>query len=585
MLNFRKRVLIQKESHSFQDELNYFDESALKKKTISKKVKIFYYSIFVWEVMLVGIFFLFWDTLNAFGIFYAGAASLILKSIVYLVCLILGVFRFFQLFGTNKSYLNPKIPLFLKILLSVVIVWGVIVYNWLVMSSLKGLWIANHNNKAPGLSVSNYGITTSLTRYWQADTCPIASKPWLVYITLPEEALSNIFITFHLNPESCPTDTWSPFIEVWSVTTDIKSWNKWTSYTPTKGEYRLPDHEYSSREIYTLLLKNLEELKTYAFRITHEGWSTADAQIYYYQNFNTQKMNIVNGGDIGNVKAATMINDNIVAKADADLIFVGGDIAYDNAFPEWYRWYDHLLLRLPYQVKDENSGAVKVIPLLFSTGNHDLGVNSYSEHKFKFDDTTPAFKHYFPQNTFEGGVPTLSNRKSYFTHRIGSKMLFLSLDTGYEVDIAGDQTKWLEDQLSERQYQYKFVQYHHPFYAAWSKGNVGIVADEGKKHWVPLFDKYGVTMSFENHIHGFKRTKFLKNGIPDEKGTVYLGDGSWGPLVSSCSLVNQDIIVKSGILNHVWVIKIDGNNISTVAYDENGSILDSFTMNSNKDMQ
>ena len=346
-----------------------------------------------------------------------------------------------------------------------------------------------------------------------------------------------------------------------------------------KGEYQLPDHEYSSREIYTFLLTNLVELQTYAFRISHDGWDINKAQIYYYQNFNTQKMTIVNGGDIGNVKIAFQMNDNVISKADADLIFVGGDIAYDNAFPEWYRWYDNLLLHLPYQVKDENSKTIRIIPLIFSTGNHDLGVNSFSGHKFQFDDTTPAFKHYFPQNTYKGEVPQLSQRKSYFTHRIGTRILLLSLDTGYEVDMAGDQTKWLETQLSEKDYDHKFVQYHHPFYAACSKGDTGIIADEGKTHWIPLFDKYAVSMAFENHIHGFKRTKSIKNGKPDISGTVYLGDGSWGPLVSSWSLINQDIMVKSGVLNHVWIIKINGFYVSSIAYDQNGNILDSFLLN------
>ena len=45
-------------------------------------------------------------------------------------------------------------------------------------------------------------------------------------------------------------------------------------------------------------------------------------------------MTIVNGGDIGNNDIATQINQNVLKDRDYDVIFVGGDIAYDNGFPE-----------------------------------------------------------------------------------------------------------------------------------------------------------------------------------------------------------------------------------------------------------
>lgn len=86
--------------------------------------------------------------------------------------------------------------------------------------------------------------------------------------------------------------------------------------------------------MFSLLLQELEENKSYVFKIVHDGWNNTNAQLYYYKNFDTKQMTIINGGDIGNVQTATNINNNVVAKINADLIFVGGDIAYDNAFAE-----------------------------------------------------------------------------------------------------------------------------------------------------------------------------------------------------------------------------------------------------------
>lgn len=110
------------------------------------------------------------------------------------------------------------------------------------------------------------------------------------------------------------------------------------------------------------------------------------------------------------------------------------------------------MLRLPY-LKPSAEGALRVIPLMLSVGNHDLGVNAFSKHKHVEDNTRPVFKHYFPQNTDKDGkIPALKDRPSIFTHRLGNDVLFLSLDTGYELEMV-DQLEFIEDELSKRDYK------------------------------------------------------------------------------------------------------------------------------------
>jgi hypothetical protein len=60
--------------------------------------------------------------------------------------------------------------------------------------------------------------------------------------------------------------------------------------------------------------------------------------------------------------------------------------------------------------------------------------------------------------------------------------------------------------------------------------------DEGttleiRQHWVPLFEKAGVSAAFEHHDHAYKRTHPLLGGKVQDapaKGVTYLGDGAWG---------------------------------------------------------
>lgn len=446
------------------------------------------------------------------------------------------------------------------------------------MVFFKGLCIANHNNDIPGFHFTNFGITSALTRSWYHDTCPNKGKPCFVYTTLPEDALGSVFISFHINPHSCKGD-WAPKLEYSEVdaVSDIPSittWNTWSEQE--KGEYRPPSHEHFSREVYTCLLKGLQESKIYAFRVSQEGWSETP-DVYYHQNFNTKKMKILNGGDIGNVKPAKRLHENVVRGYDADMILVGGDISYDNNFATCFYWYDHLFKRLPYLKIDESTNATRVIPLILAVGNHDLGVNNYSGRNLTEDenDSMPVYKHFFPQNTHQGGIPKRKDRRTYFTKKFGDSVLLLVLDTGYEVEMA-EQEQFIKDELS-KDYTYKFAIYHHPLYSAWSKGEKDKATSQGRKIWVPLFDEHKLTMSFENHVHGFKRTKPLKDGKVAEGGTIYIGDGSWGPLVGHWGVNNRDLMENYGRIHHVWQIEFDENQqLKANAYNDKGENIDSF---------
>mmetsp|Transcript_29034 Transcript_29034/g.28711 ORF Transcript_29034/g.28711 Transcript_29034/m.28711 type:complete len:88 (+) Transcript_29034:1145-1408(+) len=86
-------------------------------------------------------------------------------------------------------------------------------------------------------------------------------------------------------------------------------------------------------------------------------------------------------------------------------------------------------------------------------------------------------------------------------------------------------------------------------------------------------------MSFENHVHGFKRTKPLKGGKVAEDGTVYIGDGSWGPLIGDCEPNNRDLMDNNNAIHHVWHIKINGNQLQGTALNDKGEAIDNFTKN------
>jgi len=181
--------------HDSQDQ----DEGIDFLKRDPSEVRILYYFIISFEIILAILVLFFWDVMNSFGVIYPGVLSLFIKSFIVLAFIPLITLRFYFLYQAPKKYLNPNVSWKIKGPLLGLVVAGVFLYNWGVMYFWRGICIANHNNDIRGFHFSNFGITTATTRGWYHNTCPDKDRPCFVYITLPEDALGSIFINYHIN--------------------------------------------------------------------------------------------------------------------------------------------------------------------------------------------------------------------------------------------------------------------------------------------------------------------------------------------------------------------------------------------------
>ena len=246
---------------------------------------------------------------------------------------------------------------------------------------------------------------------------------------------------------------------------------------------------------------------------------------------------------------------------------------------------DEIINAIPHK-RTNDKGHVKLVPMIIATGNHDLGINSINNAIIPHNEYEPLFKHYYPQSSHGGlKIPDLANRKSYFHHLIGDKILILSLDSGYEANPGGEQSVWLESILSKySKMPIKIAQYHEPMFSSCDYSSDSEFTIEGRKHWVPLFDKYNVTVVFENHSHKLKRTYPLVNGSKSETGhgTVYLGEGSWGATDEPCEKVRGDIIVNAQAVNHVWLVTTtNGTDVHAKAIGKDKEVLDEVVVQTN----
>jgi metallophosphoesterase superfamily enzyme len=79
---------------------------------------------------------------------------------------------------------------------------------------------------------------------------------------------------------------------------------------------------------------------------------------------------MINGGDSGYTRAAYNLS-KLVARYKPDIIFIGGDVAYDNNIPACsYTW--DFFIGMIEQISNEVG---YIVPLALALGNHDAGVN------------------------------------------------------------------------------------------------------------------------------------------------------------------------------------------------------------------
>src|SRR5690554_629832 len=173
------------------------------------------------------------------------------------------------------------------------------------------------------------------------------------------------------------------------------------------------------------------------------------------------------------------------AGEDPDFVMFNGDLVEGPlSEEEWDDWFDdwHDLMITEDQRR---------IPLLPAMGNHEVEGFFDGEKK-----DAPFYYHRF----------MLPEPEKYYAVEFGPDLVLLTLDSGHTSDIDGEQLVWLKETLKQYEDRYLIVQYHVP---AWPSGLgefFGRLSREIRKHWVPLFEEYGVRLAIAAHEHTYKRT-------------------------------------------------------------------------------
>jgi acid phosphatase type 7 len=230
----------------------------------------------------------------------------------------------------------------------------------------------------------------------------------------------------------------------------------------------------------------------------------------------TRPVRFVAGGDMMHTREMADAMNARAGALDPDFALLGGDLAYEDGAnaTRWIDWFQSWM-------KHARGKGGRLIPMVVAIGNHEVR-GGYSG---KVPEDAPYFYSFFP----------LPGARSSYALDFGRYLSFIALDTGHTQPIAGAQAAWLGEALAERAGQrFLFPVYHWPVYGT-AKATKEKLPSESRRsieirtHWVPHFERHGVTAVFENDHHNYKRTHPIRGHKRDDAaGLVYLGDGAWG---------------------------------------------------------
>jgi acid phosphatase type 7 len=296
-------------------------------------------------------------------------------------------------------------------------------------------------------------------------------------------------------------------------------------------------------DVHVAHLKGLDENSEYRFKVEGEE--------YHFRTMPSRLRRAVKvavGGDIFYPGKSELFQKmtHVVASQDPDCVILGGDLAY-TIISKWSgtrgwqmgRWQG-LLQELQKMGKDG-----RLIPLIPVVGNHDVKKGSSLFYEiFAFPEKGRAYR----------------------MLDVGDYLSIALLDTDHTSPIEGEQTAWLEENLKKRQGVRHLVAAYHQaafpsYYPYESEGPTKI-----RKHWVPLFEAYGVKLAFEHHNHRYKRTYPLK-------GVTYVGDGSWG-IKPRAAGKKHDYLAKSESINACYFVTLTSKECKVEARDAEGAVVD-----------
>lgn len=311
------------------------------------------------------------------------------------------------------------------------------------------------------------------------------------------------------------------------------------------------------RWVHFVKLTDLEPGATYYFRAGDQSVGFSNERKFRTVPDTAEDIRFVTGGDMW-IEPVVHQMMRQAASQSPWFALIGGDMAYADGRLSHVNFWDKWL-----EAWDKNmvTPSGHMIPMVLAIGNHETRGGFGGS-----PSDAPFYYNFFKQD-----------ERAYFSRKFGPDIIFYVLDSGHTNPHGGAQADWLAQEMERTQeVRHRFALYHVPCYPSYPGVFNGPNETAGRKHWVPLFDRYRLRAAFENHYHTFKRTKPLRGGKVDPQGTVYLGDGCWGMKPRKVKPQPDWYEAVSASKRHLWLVDVRGDKVRYRAMDPHGKVFDTY---------
>lgn len=200
------------------------------------------------------------------------------------------------------------------------------------------------------------------------------------------------------------------------------------------------------------------------------------------------------------------------------------------------------------------------IPVLPCIGNHERN------HKFYYQ--------YF----------SLPEPEYHYSFRYGNAEFF-SIDSNKPLGPGSPQHLWLDKALAGSNAKWKICFHHHPAYSSDSddygdtfNGKQSRFGDPNPRQLLTLYERHGVDLVLNGHVHLYERTHPIRGGMVDLKdGIVHITTGGGGGGLENFVPHSSWIKAAGRVDYHTCLFQVDGQSIHLKAFDKDGILFDTWS--------
>ncbi len=345
-----------------------------------------------------------------------------------------------------------------------------------------------------------------------------------------------------------------PYVQ--NITTDGVS-IMWESDNKTAGTVQLFESgggqvasvEDSVVAFHEVRINNLTPGTTYFYQVRERNANIGPLRSFTTApvNGSTERFSFIAVGDtgLGTEDQFKVADQMALLGQEASFIIHTGDVVYDGYEREYrskfFRPYQAILHRIPF------------FPVI---GDHD-----------EVDDMKAWLKFFSPP------INNIDGSEAFYSFRWGNA-LFIALNSNFLIDSDPfNQLIFLETELAKSNDTWKFVYLQHAIFAS-AFGREGV--DFLQSNIPPIVERYGVDIVFSGDVHAYERVFPLQ--VATNSGTgeplTYVVTGGGGAELRDLSIDESFSVGQS--VHHFVLVTIEGTDLSLVAYDFNGNVIDTY---------